>query len=350
MSNQPVDMGMGLSFDDVLLVPEKGTALSRDDVDTSVELYLGMKLGIPLISANMDTVTEGKMAEVMEELGGVGIPHRFCLVEEQVEFLKRITDPRKRIVNIGSGECEFNRLEKILLDLDGQVGAVLVDIAHGHSNNVLFQAERIKEKYPHLVLIGGNVATREGAKELVDAGFSVIKAGVGGGAVCSTRVMTGCGVPQLSAIMACREGIDQSSNPEATLIGDGGIKTGGDIVKALAFGADTVMIGSVLSGTDETPGRVVEKDFKQYKLYRGMASRSVIAQRGLKEKVKFVEGVEQWVPLKGTMAPVINKLIDGIKSGMSYLNAGTIRDLRDNVRYYRISANGLRESFPNILL
>jgi len=347
---KPVDLGVGLSFDDVLLVPEKGTASSREDLDTSIELFPGLVLRIPIISANMDTVTEGRMAAKMEELGGMGIPHRFCPVEEQVSYLKKISDPKKRFVNIGSGTCEFSRLERAMCLLDGQVGGVLVDIAHGHSNNVLHQAEKITRKYPGLLLMGGNVATREGARDLVNAGFHSVKTGVGSGMTCKTRMMTGCGVPQLTAIQESREGIDQSENPGASLIADGGINYPGDLVKALAFGADAIMVGGILAGTDETPGRVIEKNFTKYKMYRGMASKSAIEERGLKPKAKYVEGVERWIEIRGPVELIIQKFTDGLRSGMSYLGCDNIKELRENVRYHRMSSNGFRESFPNLLL
>lgn len=276
----------GLTFDDVLLVPNYNGIRSRQDVSTSVSMGR-INFDIPIISSNMDTITGIRMANAMAELGGLGILHRFMSIEQNVEEFRKAVNKERVGVSIGVGEAAIERAEALIAE-----GAVIIclDVAHGHAKLVNQTIKTLKKKFrDQIVVIAGNVATYAGADYLAAAGADVIKVGIGGGSVCTTRIKTGFGVPQLTAIMMCRQ-VDR------VLIADGGIKTPGDAVKALAAGADFVMLGGMLAGTEETPGEVRYKslpDGRQVavKIFRGMASKEaqedfmVAWQNGKQQKV-----------------------------------------------------------------
>lgn len=339
----PIKIREGLTFDDVLLAPVGSSIYSRKNVDLTSRLFKETYIKTPIISANMDTVTEHLMAETMNALGGLGIIHRFLSADKHLDQIKTLNGIR--ILTIGVKPEDLNLLEKALDHIDG----VLIDVAHGHSDRVIKLINRIINDYD-VPIIAGNVATYEGVRDLVWAGADAIKVGVGPGSVCTTRIVTGCGVPQLTAIMDARRAIDQYHNPGSmpTLIADGGIRTSGDIVKALAAGADTVMIGSLFAGTDEAPGaRLIGSDGKYYKTYRGMASKSAQLSIGVD---RTAEGVEVATPYKGSVYPIFNELIDGIKSGLSYLNCHSIAELKQaDIVMYRMSHAGHIESHPHAM-
>lgn len=338
-----------ISFDDVLLKPEYGTVYSRKDISTFTRLVSGKFISVPIISANMDTVTEATMANKLSQIGAIGAIHRFMTVEEQLNQLQSVTKGYK-IFSVG---VKQNTLNDVLLAYD-RFGAdliVLIDIAHGHSERVVDLISNIRKVNSDISIIAGNVATYEGAFDLATAGANGIKIGVGPGAACSTRSVTGCGVPQLTAIIEGCRALDDftRNNPQAvrpTLIADGGIKTSGDIVKALAAGADSVMIGSLLAGTDEAPGEVITLNNKEFKTYRGMASRSAQKTIGVE---RTPEGVEALVPCKGSVSSVIQTLIDGVRSGMSYLNCYSIDELHEKpIDFIRITQAGKHESHTHV--
>lgn len=335
---------IGLSFDDVLLVPRKGlVSRFNGEIDLSVELTPNIKLKYPIISANMDTVTEVNMANTMYQLGGLGIIHRFLLHSQHALSLAEVEG--SRIVCIGVGEQGLDRLLKIkdLVDLDG----VLVDVAHGHCDAMLWQIMQIQKFCPNLSIIAGNIATPEAAKILTTAGVDSIKVGVGPGSLCTTRIQTGNGVPQLTAIMNVRE-ILESYKSKPTLIADGGIKNSGDIIKALAAGADAVMIGNLFAGTTEAPGEMVHRDGRPVKKYRGMASKE--AQEDWKGQATSVEGESMYLPYKGTVKTIFNNLITGIVSGMSYQGARNLVELRENAVCIQQTQAGYLESNPHGLV
>ena len=335
---------VGLSFDDVLLVPRKSTIDSRFDgaIDISSRLFCwpSFETSLPLISANMDTVTAGAMAKLMDEKGGLGIVHRFMSPEDQ-----RMELPvRRAIACIGTGNSSRERFQTI--DWRTPVG-VLIDIAHGHCTAMIDQIKWVKDTCD-LPVIAGNVATYQGALDLIAAGADSIKVGVGGGSMCSTRVNTGNGVPQLTAIIEVARAIQEVNRP-VSLIADGGIRNAGDIIKCLACGADAVMIGKLLAGTDETPGDTfLGPNGIRYKSYRGMASFS--AQKSWKGYASSVEGESMSIPYKGSAATIIDELRAGILSGMSYQDAHSIAELRKNAVFIRMTNNGLIESRPHGLL
>ena len=466
-------LGEGLTYDDVLLVPQMGSALPRD-VETKTRFCRGVTLQVPIVSAAMDTVTESRMAVALAQQGGIGIVHKNLSVDEQVievDKVKRsangvIVDPNtlspddlvghakdlmqthkisglpvvdagRRVVGILTNRdlrfvedrsqkvgdvmtCKdlvtaqpgttldqarqvlrTNKVEKLILvnedgtlaglitmrDIRGTeeypmaardgrgrllVGAavgvhdlervgklveagcdvVVVDTAHGHSQNVIDTVKAIKEA-SDVPVVAGNVGSYDGAKALVDAGADGVKVGIGPGSICTTRVVTGCGVPQLTAVM---EAVRACAPDGVPVIADGGVRQSGDIVKALAAGASTVMLGSLLAGTEESPGETILYRGRQFKAVRGMGSLGAMergsadryAQGDVTEKMKFVpEGVEGMVPYKGNVTDYVYQLVGGVRSGMGYCGARTLGELNEKAKFLRISAATLRESHPH---
>jgi len=467
----------GLTFDDVLLVPKFSDITSRSQTNLETKLSRNISLNIPLVSANMDTVTESGMAVAMAREGGLGIIHRFLTIEEEanevlkvkrsgsvmienpyfisptqtikdaIRYMKEkgvsgllVTDSESKLAGILTRrdvmfESEStqlvkdvmtkdvvtakpglsldeakeilrkNRIEKLPLvdesnhikglittkditnienypvaskDKKGRplVGAavgvkgdfmdrteslleagadvIVVDIAHGHSENAVNTIRHIKKAFPDSELIAGNVATAAGAEELIKAGVDAVKVGVGSGSICITRVVTGSGVPQLTAILDCAKVGQKHGIP---IISDGGIRTSGDVTKALAAGASSVMVGSILGGTDESPGSFISKNGKRFKIYRGMAS--FYASLGRKSKEighvsieddlndYVAEGVEAMVPYKGSVADILKQLTGGVRSGLSYCGAHTIKQMQENAEFIKMSGAGFAESQPH---
>lgn len=470
---------LGLTFDDVLLVPRRSAIRSRSAVNTLTRLTGEITLAVPLISANMDTVTEARMAIAMAQAGGIGILHRFMPVEKQVEEVRRVKraesfivekpvtiqptasvdearsqmkesgigglvvvddaghlvgiltardlllapdsiemvsqvmTPRSRLVVATEGESleaarialHENRIEKLPLvdaqdrvvglitaqditklqqhpqatkDAKGRlrVGAavgvrtsdmvrasacveagvdvLVVDVAHGHSDYVIDMVAALKKQLPGVPIIAGNVATAEGVRDLVKAGAEGVKVGVGAGSICITRLVAGAGVPQLTAIMDCARAAHELDIP---LIADGGIRTSGDLAKALAAGASTAMVGSLLAGTEEAPGAPVIRNGRRFKVVRGMASLTANIARKEIEKQGEVdpdeiekvvpEGVEALVDYQGAVSDVLYQLIGGLRSGMSYVGAATIPEMWENAEFIQITPAGLLESRPH---
>lgn len=467
----------GLTFDDVLLVPKRSSIATRSQTNLQTKLSKNIPLNIPIISANMDTVTESTMAVAMAREGGIGIIHRFLTITEQVnEVLKvkrsgsvmienpyfirpnqtvkeainymrekevsglLVTDPDSKLVGIltrrditfesestklvkdvmtsdvvtakpGIGVSEAkeilrkNRVEKLpLVDekghvkglitskdimnidnypaaskdkkgrplvgaavgvkgdfmertealLDAGADTIVVDIAHGHSDNALNTVRLIKKAFPNCELVAGNVATAQGTEDLIKAGVDAVKVGVGSGSICITRVITGSGVPQLTAVLDCAK---IGKKYDVPIISDGGIRNSGDATKALAAGASTVMVGGILGGTDESPGSPVMKNGKKFKIYRGMAS--FYASLGRKSKETgtvsigedlndyVAEGVEAMVPYKGSVTDIIKQLTGGIRSGLSYCGANNIPQMQENAEFIKMSQAGFVESQPH---
>ncbi len=467
----------GLTFDDVLIVPKFSDITSRSQTNLETKLSKNLSLNIPLISANMDTVTESSMALAMAQQGGLGIIHRFLTIEEetnQILKVKRsgsvmienpyfigpektvndaisymgekgvhgllVMDSESKLVGILTRrdvafESESNqlvkdvmtkdvitaksginldeakhilhkhRIEKLpLIDDSGLVkglitskditnienfpqaskdkkgrplvgaavgvkgdfmdrteslleaGAdvIVVDIAHGHSENAVNTVRHIKKAFPNSELIAGNVATSSGAEDLIKAGVDAVKVGVGSGSICITRIVTGSGVPQLTAVLDCAK---VGKKHDVPIISDGGIRTSGDITKALAAGSSSVMVGSILGGTDESPGSFMTRNGKRFKIYRGMASFYASLGRKSKEngKISFeddlndyvAEGVEAMVPYKGSVTDILKQLTGGIRSGLSYCGAHTIKQMQENAEFIKMSHAGYTESQPH---
>ena len=339
----------GLSYDDVLLVPGYSEVMSRIDVDLKTTLMTrhqskwGIHLDIPIVSANMDTITGTQMSRAMHKAGGLGIIHRFMPRTEFEQMIRAMadTDMSSYVVSVGVGD-EAPEMADFALNYRMGVEAVCIDVAHGDHKKVYDTIRAIeKRKYSNVnKLIVGNIATPEAAIRLRELGVQTLKIGVGPGSLCTTRINTGCGVPQLTAIMDIREALNKINTP-TYIIADGGIKNSGDIVKALAAGADAVMIGGLLAGTDETPGEVIDGK----KVYRGMASRE--AQTEWKGEATHIEGETISVSVRGPVADIITPLIAGIKSGFSYVGAKNIDELRMKAKFIRMTPAGYRESLPH---
>lgn len=467
----------GLTFDDVLLVPKRSPIVSRSQTDLRARLSRNINLNIPLVSANMDTITESHMAIALAREGGIGIIHRFLAIQDQVDEVLKVKrsesvvieqpykvrpdmtvadmqklmaqygvsgllveddgrlagiitrrdiafekDPKRRVADLMTKDVitakagttieqakeilHKHRIEKLpLIDAKGRiaglitskdimmideyphaakdkkgrllVGAavgvkgdylertealleagadtIVVDIAHGHSDNAINTVHMIKKAFPNCDLIAGNVATAEGARDLIKAGVDAVKVGVGSGSICITRVVTGSGVPQLTAVI---DAVKAAKDNDVPVISDGGIRTSGDATKALAAGASSVMVGSLFGGTDESPGKTLVKNGKKFKMYRGMASYMASLGRKYREEGAQViesddlndyvpEGVEAMVPYKGSVVEIVRQLVGGLRSGLSYCGAKTIPEMQRNAEFVRISAAGYIESHPH---
>ena len=468
----------GLTFDDVLLVPKFSDIVSRSQTDLTTQLSRNISINIPIISANMDTVTESTMAVTIAREGGIGIIHRFLTIQEEVDEVHKVkragsviienpylinpeqtiqdafnimnekqvsgllvTDSSSKLIGILTErdvlfepvDCsklvkdlmtkdvvsakpgidfqqakeilKNNRIEKLPLTdennqikglitsqdisnlekypnaskdekgrplvgaavgvkgdfmqrtealLDAGVDVLVVDIAHGHSENAINTVKNIKKAFPNCELIAGNVATAHGTEDLIKAGVDAVKVGVGSGSICITRVITGSGVPQLTAVLDCAKIGNEHNIP---IISDGGTRTSGDATKALAAGAHSVMIGGILGGTDESPGSTISKNGKRFKIYRGMASLGASLGRkskdsgnaGLSDDLNdyVAEGVEGMVPYRGSVTDIITQITGGIRSGLSYCGAHNIQQMQKNAEFIKISRAGFAESQPH---
>ena len=337
-----------LTFDDVTLVP-KYSEILPSEVDTSIKLTDTLKLNIPLLSSAMDTITESKMAIAIAKAGGLGVIHRNLDIKKQIQEIKKVKKQKLLVgAAVGTGLKEFHRAELIIKE---KVDMIVVDTAHGHTKKVSEMIKFIKKKKSKKIcLCAGNIATPEAAKFLLKLGVDVIKVGIGPGSICTTRLVAGIGVPQLSAILNVRNGI---KNKNVKIISDGGIKYSGDLAKAFAAGADAVMIGSLFSGTDETPGKLIKKNGKLFKSFRGMGSIGAMNkgsadryfQSKQKNNSKYVpEGVEGFAKYKGKVENIVFKLIGGLKSSMGYLGSKQIKYLRNKPQFVKITKAGFYES------
>ena len=337
-----------LTFDDVTLTP-KYSEILPSDVDTSIKLTENLKLKIPLLSSAMDTVTESKMAIAIAQSGGLGVIHRNLNIKKQILEIKKVKK-QKFVVGaaVGAGPNEFKRAEAILKE---NIDMIVVDTAHAHTKKVSEIIKFIKKKKTKkTALCAGNIATPEAARFLINLGVDIIKVGIGPGSICTTRLVAGIGVPQLSAIISVRNGF-KSKNVK--IISDGGIKYSGDLAKAFAAGADAVMIGSLFAGTDETPGKLIKRNGKLFKSFRGMGSVGAMnkgsADRYFQSKQKDIskyvpEGVEGFAKYKGKVKIIIHKLIGGLRSSMGYLGSKQIKHLRNKPRFVKITKAGFYES------
>jgi IMP dehydrogenase len=477
MSRYYLDFREGLTFDDVLLVPKRSPIVSRSQTDLRTKLSRNISLNIPLISANMDSVTESHMAIAVAREGGIGIIHRFMTIEDQVDEVLKVKRSESVVIeqpytvkatttvaelyklmaeygvsgllvedgdklagiitrrditfekNLKRKVSELmtkdvitakagttieqakeilhkHRIEKLpLVDdkgsiaglitskdilkmdefphaakdrkgrllvgaavgvkgdylertealLDAGADTIVVDIAHGHSENALNTVHMIKKAFPNCDLIAGNVATADGARDLIKAGVDAVKVGVGSGSICITRVVTGSGVPQLTAVI---DAVKAAKEFDVPVISDGGIRTSGDLTKALAAGASSAMIGSMFGGTDESPGKTLVKNGKKYKMYRGMASYMASLGRKYRQEGPEVvdsddlndyvpEGVEAMVPYKGSVVEIVRQLVGGLRSGLSYCGAKSIAEMQRNAEFVRITGAGFIESRPH---
>lgn len=334
-------MPHAITFDDVLLVPAYNHHESRRIVDTTVSDRLHkLTLSLPVMSSNMDTITESKMANFMHSKGGIGVMHRFLSIADNVKEFKACKGPV--FVSLGCTQAELERAEALR---DAGADYFCVDVAHGHAKYVGKTLKHLRQILGERCIMAGNVATYAGADYLASCGADIIKAGIGGGSVCSTRIKTGFGIPMLTCIQDC-------TRSDRSIVADGGLRTPGDIVKALAFGADFVMIGGMLAGTEPTPGEIITKDDgRQMKRYRGMASREAQENfMGQMHEWKTAEGVSAEVPYRECADMIIADIIGGLRSGLTYAGANTISELQRKLNFVEITQAGRIESMPHKLM
>ena len=336
-----------LTFDDVLLLPQYSSVLPSE-TDLSIKLTNKINLKVPFLSSAMDTVTESKMAIAMAKAGGIGIIHRNLSIKNQT---KEIMNVKKKNLLVGAAVgTALDDSERAKSLINYGVDLIVIDTAHGHSKKVLKTLSMLKKINDKIPICVGNIATSEAAKTLYNCGADVIKVGIGPGSICTTRMVAGIGVPQISAILNVKNALKKKN---IKIISDGGIKFSGDIAKALAAGADAIMMGSIFAGTDESPGKKFKFKGKFYKQYRGMGSIGAMSsgsanryfQKNFKNKSKFVpEGVEGRVEYKGNVSKIIYQLKGGLRSSMGYIGAKSLREINKNAKFIKITKAGFYES------
>ena len=336
-----------LTFDDVLLVPRYSSVLPSE-TSSNIDLGQNLSLRIPFLSSAMDTVTESNMAIAIAQKGGLGIIHRNLTISEQVKEIKKVK--KKNLIvgaAVGTGNEDLTRAKNLL---DEGVDLIVIDTAHGHSEKVIKTLSKIKKIVSRIPIRVGNIASGEAALKLYNEGADILKVGIGPGSICTTRMIAGIGVPQITAVMEVKKIM---KNKKIKIISDGGIKFSGDIIKGLAAGADAIMMGSIFAGTDESPGKKFKYKNKFYKTYRGMGSIGAMSsgssnryfQKNHKDKSKFVpEGVEARVVYKGSVYEILYQLQGGLKSSMGYIGAKTIKEIQKKARFIKITKAGFYES------
>jgi len=337
-------MRESITYEDMLLVPQYSTIESRTEVDLSQNLDASVKLEVPIISAPMDTITEKDMAVALDEVGALGVLHRYNPVTKQAEMAYHCNEAGAKNIGAAIGVTNDYLVRAEALVNIGHVNVLCVDVAHGHHVLVERALKSLKDKFGDAVhLMAGNVATLEAFNDLADWGADSIRCGIGGGSICTTRIQTGHGVSGLQTILECAK-----SDRDAKIIADGGIKNSGDIVKALAAGADFVMLGSLMAGTTESSGQTITyTDGSRRKAYRGMASEK--AQKARKGKYSTPEGIATNVPYQGSVKNIIKDLVGGIRSGCSYSGAANLAELRTSAKWCRQTGASMTESLPHIL-
>lgn len=330
------------SFDDVLIVPKYNTIKSRRDVSFRTKVTKNHHIDIPMLIANMDTVCESNMCIAVGRLGGLGVLHRFLTIEEQAREVTKVkAEGLLCAAALGIKDYE----ERLAALAEAKIDIIVLDIAHGHSEMTKDTLLFIKKNYPQIDVMVGNIATRDAAVDFLEWGADALKVGIGPGSMCTTRIMTGSGVPQLTAI----DDVYQAVGNRIPICADGGIKQPGDVVKAIGVGADNVMVGSIVSGTDEAPGELITTTEGKFKTYRGMASFDAAISKLKKDNKKSrevisVEGEKTLVPYKGPVEPIIKKYLGGLASGMTYQGATTIDAMKGEVEFVEMTTSGLYES------
>ncbi len=338
-------IGSGYSFDDVLIVPKYNKVVSRKDVSFKTKVTKNYELDMPILAANMDTVCESEMAIAIGRLGGLGIIHRFLSIEDQAQQIKEVKK-HNLIAAAAVGIKDYEERVKALFEAG--INIIVLDVAHGHCKRMGKVLDFIKQNYPKIDVMAGNIATKDAAEYFIHKGADAIKVGIGPGSMCTTRVMTGAGVPQITAIMDAYE----AAQGRVPICADGGIKQPGDLTKAIGAGADTIMSGSIFSGTEETPGEIFEIDGIKYKEYRGMASFAATIKKiqldGIKvDEVVHVEGETTKVLYRGSIAPIVQKYLGGLASGMTYMGAEKIEAIKGKADFISITSAGMAESIAH---
>jgi len=336
-----------LTFDDILLLPKYSNILPAK---TNINLQLTKKvsLKVPFLSSAMDTVTESKMAIGIANEGGLGIIHRNLNIKQQSKEVEKVKNKKLQVgAAVGTSQEDIDRAKSLT---SNGVDLIVIDTAHGHSEKVIRTLEKLKKSIKNIPVCVGNIATGEAAKKLYNSGADIIKVGIGPGSICTTRMVAGVGVPQISAIMEVKKALHKK---KIKIISDGGIKFSGDIAKALAAGADAIMMGSIFAGTEESPGKKFKLNGKFYKQYRGMGSVGAMSsgsanryfQKNFKDKSKFVpEGVEGRVEYKGNVSKIIYQLQGGLRSSMGYIGAKNLKEINKKAEFVKITKAGFYES------
>jgi IMP dehydrogenase len=335
-------IGKGYAYDDVLIVPKYNKVKSRKDVKFKTKVTRNFFIDIPFLAANMDTVCESAMAISLGRMGGLGVIHRFLTIAEQAEEVRKVRDAGL-ITAAAIGVKDFEIRVPALINAGANI--LVLDIAHGHSKYAGKTLEWIKQNHPDVDVMVGNIASKDAAEYFYSKGADAVKVGIGPGSMCTTRIMTGAGVPQITAIMDVYE----ATQGRIPICADAGIRFPGDVVKAIGAGADNVMIGSVFSGTEETPGEIIIKNNKKFKQYRGMASFDATIKKlnleGKKvDEVISVEGEKTLVEYKGPLKPIVEKYLGGLASGMTYIGADCIDKLKGKADFIHITSAGMKES------
>lgn len=337
-------IGKSYSYDDVLIVPKYNKIRSRKEVDFKTKVTKNYSVNIPLIAANMDTVCEAEMAIALGKMGGLGVLHRFMTQAQQIAQVKRVKkEGLLCAVAIGIKDYE-ERVPKLA---EAGVNILVLDIAHGHSKYAGKTLDWIKKYYPQLDVMCGNIATKDAAEYFLSKGADAIKVGIGPGSMCTTRIMSGAGVPQITALMDVYE----ATKGEIPICADGGIKYPGDLVKAIGAGADTIMLGFIFAGTKEAPGKIIKKKGKYFKAYRGMASYDATIKKlelnKEKAEVISVEGESTTIPYKGPIEPIIKRFMGGLASGMTYIGADNMKRIIGKADFHCMTTAGRGESIAH---
>lgn len=342
-------MRKGYTFDDYQLVPQYSEVLSRNNVDVSTNLTNNIRLDIPIVAAPMDTVCEWEMASTLMDLGGIGCIHRFMDRDDRVKQIEKTITESKTYTNgnrwvmvaVGVGDYELSCGKFFVEHFEGENIILLIDVAHGHHTLVERAIKTFKDFSPDTPVIAGNISTEQGALDLQNWGVDGLRVGIGGGSLCTTRLQTGHGVPNATAVQ------DISFSSEVPIIVDGGIRSSGDMAKALSMGGDVVMLGSLLSGTEESPAKIIETPHGLMKRYRGSASLDNKVSNG--QDPRNIEGESTLVPYKGGVKYTIQRLLDGLKSAFSYSGCETLVDFKRKSEYILISDSSKTEAKPHLL-
>jgi IMP dehydrogenase/GMP reductase len=360
---------LGLSFDDVLLVPQRTRAWSRKDIDISSRVTRRRRLAVPILSANVPWCTDARMAIAMGRLGGLGIVHRMMPIKDQVTAILNVKsamiDPATahtatqsvdgRLLAAAAIGAKPEALERAAVLVEAGAEILVLDIAHGHADYAIETVARLKDRYPAVEVIAGNVATAEGTHDLIEAGADAIKVGIGPGGICTTRLVAGAGVPQLTAVRDC---VAVARAHDVPVIADGGIRGSGEITKALAAGASTVMLGSILAGAEESAAFTVERDGRRYKISTGFVSlgvnltiRRTEGDFLLDDEIADYEpeGVEATFEYRGPLMQVLRSLSNGLRSGISYCGSMDIAEMHEKARFVQITGAGIAESEPHAI-
>jgi IMP dehydrogenase/GMP reductase len=329
-----------LCFDDILMIPQHSNIESRKDVKLSMRLGTDIVLGFPVIASPMDTVCELDMAVAIGKAGGLGIIHRFMPIEEQIKQVKLASKTVIVGAAVGAKGSYLHDAERLV---DAGASVILIDTANGHSQYAIDAVKNLKRLFKDIHIMSGNVSTYEGFKALAKAGANSIRVGIGGGSVCTTRLVSGHGIPTLSSILDIVEMRNKSKYSNVAIIADGGIRTSGDMIKAFSAGADAVMLGSMLAGTDEAPGSIMINEFGKYKVFRGMAS----AEANIGKDVAVLEGISTKVEYKGRVFDVFKNIAGGLGSGCSYSGVNKLKNLYENAMFIEVSSNTNRENKPH---